>query len=149
MSRIASFVLPATADRTDVLGKLVRFAHQLGSQNRWRVTIEPYKKTRSSSQNRYLNGVAYKLLSDATGYERDDISQYCCGTYFGWKQVKCPKTPSNPSGVQDVPVRTTTTNDLGHRAVLSTAEFADYVEWIQRFAAEKGILIPDPGEESE
>jgi hypothetical protein len=43
MSRIASFVLPATADRTDVLGKLVRFAHALGSGNRWRVTIEPYK----------------------------------------------------------------------------------------------------------
>ena len=105
------------------------------------------KRERSHPQCRYLNGVAYKLLSDATGYERDEISEFCCGMYFGWIEKKCPKTPANPKGIKSVPRRTTTTDENGERDVLSKTDFADYVARVQRFGAKHGVLIPDPDPE--
>ena len=68
------------------------------------------------------------------------------GTYFGWKEVKVPKKPSNPAGVESRPIRTTTTDETGKRRVLNKQEFSDYVAFIQRFAAAKGVHISDPDE---
>lgn len=126
------------------LARITTFLSALSSSKAWRITVCEERNARSIQQCRYLNGVAYKLLSDKTGYERDDISEFCCGTYFGWKTVKVPKTPNNPQGIEDRPIRTTTTNDMGRRDVLSTKDFMDYVAFVQRFAASKGVFIPDP-----
>jgi hypothetical protein len=120
------------------------FVAALDLDKPWRVIVESAKSTRSDVQNRYLNGVCYKLLGDAIGYERDEVSEYCCGLYWGWKDKKVPKKPSNPLGVESVPVRTTTTDETGARRVLTKLEFAEYVAFIQRFGASKGIHIPDP-----
>lgn len=126
------------------LSKIVAFLSALSERKAWRITVCEERSSRSTQQCRYLNGVAYKLLSDRTGYERDDISEYLCGQYFGWKKVKVPRTPSNPAGIEDRPIRTTTTNDLGKRDVLSVMDFMDYVAFVQRFGAEHGVFIPDP-----
>lgn len=140
-----STTLIAPKERRELVAERVkRFILDALPGKRLRILIEEDKSTRTSQQNRYLNGVAYPLISDATGFERDDVSEFCCGSYFGWVTVKCPKTPSNPEGVKDVPLRTTTRNADGQRDVLKWDAFGDYVAWIQRFAAKKGILIPDP-----
>jgi hypothetical protein len=110
----------------------------------FRVEVHSARATRSDLQNRYLNGVCYKLLGDAIGYERDEVSEFCCGTYWGWKDKKVPKKPSNPQGIESVPIRTTTTDSEGNRSVLTKLEFAEYVAFVQRFGASKGIHIPDP-----
>lgn len=137
-------ILPADRPRDDAIARLVRFCHQLDSRKPWKWTCEPYKATRSGQQNRYLHGVCYKLISDATGYEPEDVAEYLLGTYFGWKDKKVPKTPRNPEGFESVPIRSTTRNEDGRRDVLSWEQFAEYVAFIQRFAAGKGIYIPDP-----
>ena len=137
---MSTFVLRANnPGRSRVIENLVGFVAKLNPHKNWRVTVEPYSEPRSNPQCRYLNGVAYKLLGDATGYERDDISEYLCGTYFGWREKSLP----GKRKVQ-VPLRTTTTNGDGKRAVLSKTEFADYVAFVQRFGAQHGIYIPDP-----
>lgn len=129
----------------DKLAEQIRvFVAALDLDKPWRVSVVSAKASRSDLQNRYLNGVAYKLLGDAIGYERDEVSEYCCGLYFGWKEKKVPKKPSNPLGIESVPIRTTTTGPEGGRSVLSKIEFSEYVAYIQRFAASKGIHIPDP-----
>jgi hypothetical protein len=111
----------------------------------WKVTIEPVIAERTIQQNRYLNGVAYKLIGEHTGYERNEIHEYFLGLFFGWTEKKVPRKPSNPKGVESVPIRTTTTNEEGKRSLLSTEEFWEYVEFLQRFAAEKlQMVIPDP-----
>lgn len=138
------FVLPKGIRN---LTKIVAFLSGLSASRSWRITIAEERSTRSIQQCRYLNGVAYKLLGEKTGYERDDISEFMCGTYWGWKQVKVPKTPSNPQGVDDQPIRTTTTDDMGNRNVLTTTEFMDFVAFVQRFGASKGVFIPDPDPE--
>lgn len=103
------------------------------------VVIRKRKRERSNQQNRYLRGVAYKLLSDATGYEPEDISDYLCGAYFGTKEKALPG-----KRVEQVPIRTTTKDEDGKRCVLSKVEFFEYVAWVQRFGARHGVLIPDP-----
>lgn len=111
----------------------------------WRVTIEPVKATRSLSQNAYLWGVCYPLISERSGYETAELHEYLLGEFYGWVDKRVPKKPSNPRGKESVPRRTTTTNEKGKRAVLSKKEFADFVGFVQRFAAEKLMLvIPDP-----
>lgn len=120
------------------------FLRGLSPKRVWVVRVSQYRLTRSAKQNSYLNAVAYKILSDATGYERDDVSEYLCALHWGWKTQKCPKSPAYPRGFKSVPIRTTTTNDLGEHDVLSTEEFGEYVEFVQRFGAERGIYIPDP-----
>lgn len=130
--------------RETVLGRIISELSALKPGKAYRVVVKEDTDDRTAQQCRYLNGVAYKLLGDFTGYERDDISEYLCGMYFGWREKKVPRKPGVPSGKEEVPVRTTTTNEHGERDVLSMDEFWKYVEWVQRFGAKYGVLIPDP-----
>lgn len=117
----------------------------LDLEQAWKITAEPVKNARSLSQNAYLWAVPYKLISEATGYETEEVHEYLLGRHFGWVDKRVPKTPRNPSGVESVPVRTTTTDQHGKRSVLTPDEFSAYVDFIQRFAAQKlSIVVPDP-----
>ena len=145
MSQPQRFVLRANDTvRVNVLANCKRFLDLLPADKSWRVEISPFAKSRSNDQCRYLNGVVYATIGDALGFDRDDVSEYLCGAYFGWREKSLPGNRS-----VSVPIRTTTTDADGKRAVLSTKEFADYVEFCQRFAAEHGIYVPSPSEYSE
>ena len=139
-----SLILPKTSDVSQWLRSIEVFLRKVTPDKHWQLTLEPYRRERSNQQNRYLRGVCAKLLSDHTGYEVDEVYEYLLGSYFGWRQERCPKTPSNPRGVRDLPVRSTTRNEDGEREVLKDREFWDFVEWIQRFGAQHGVMIPDP-----
>jgi hypothetical protein len=133
------------AGRSDS-ARAAAFIQSLPVDRAWRVVVELWKPTRTSQQNRYLHGVCYKTLADAIGYETEEVAEFLLGTHFGWKDKPVPKKPSNPTGIESVPVRTTTIDENGKRAVLSKQAFSDYVAFIQRFAASKGVYIPDPEE---
>lgn len=129
------------SDRDGISSNCVAHIAVLPKDKSFSVTIKPYAKPRTSPQCRYLNGVAYKIIGDQLGFERDDISEYLCGEYFGWTSVK------RMAGYVNVPIRTTTTDENGARDLLSRKEFADYVAFVQRWAmANKSIYIPDPNE---
>lgn len=139
-----SFIL-GTVNREKALQLAHTVLSSLDDSTAWRVVIEPVQVDRTLQQNRYLNGVAYRMIGELTGYERDEIHEYFLGLFFGWRQKKVPRKPSNPRGVESIPIRTTTVNELGKRQLLSTEEFWKYVEFLQRFAAERlHIVIPDP-----
>lgn len=132
------------ADRERSLARTITALRNLPLALAFKVTVEDLKPKRSDAQLRYLNGVCYKLIGDAIGYERDEVSEFLCGTFFGWREKKVPKKPSNPTGLESVPIRTTTTDESGARDVLNKQQFADFLAFVQRFAASKGIHIPDP-----
>ena len=140
----ATTIIAPKHGRELVAKRVERFILECFPGKRIRISVEEDKSTRTSQQNRYLYGVCYERVCEATGFEVDDVAEFCCGSYFGWVTVSCPKTPSNPTGQKDVPRRTTTKNEEGKRDVLKWDEFGNYVAWIQRFFARKGILIPDP-----
>lgn len=127
--------------------RIATFLAALDPAKQWELIVRPFKRSRSNPQNSYERGVACVLLANAIGYDPDDVHDYLCGTYWGWTDESCPKTPNNPRGVKDVPVRTTTTNEHGDRDVLSKQDYWDFVEFIQRFGAKHGVLIPDPDPE--
>lgn len=138
------FILPR-GKRPRALKLAQDILETLPEDRAFRVTVEEVKSTRTTAQNAYLFGVCYPMISEVTGYEKEEVHTYFLGTHFGWKDRKVPKTPRNPSGVESVPVRTTTTDEHGKRSVLPILAFSDYVAFVQRFAAIKlGIVIPDP-----
>jgi hypothetical protein len=139
-----SFILP-THGREKAISLACTALKGLDEGVAWRVSIEPFKLSRTLSQNAYLWGVCYSPMSERSGYEAAELHEYLLGEFYGWVDKRVPKKPSNPHGKESVPRRTTTTDEKGKRAALSTKEFADYVDFVQRFAAEKLLLvIPDP-----
>ena len=106
------------------------------------ITIEPYKKPRSSKQNATLFGVKYPPLMEFMGLsgkrEADELHEFFCGEFFGWRSYDIMGKRKQR------PIRTTTTDEEGKRSVLKTNEFIDFVEYIDRRAAEQGCVLPDP-----
>lgn len=117
---------------------------ELPKDRGYRLEWEEIKSQRTLQQNAYLFGVAYAKLAEVTGYEKEDLHEYLLGKHFGTKLKRIPKTKHNPEGIEEVPVRTTTTDERGRRSVLGRTAFGEYVDFVQRFAARHGINIPDP-----
>lgn len=105
-----------------------------------KVECGPWKSTRSSEQNALLWAM-YEPIAEHMGYDREDIHEWMCGRFWGWKDVKVPKTPRNPEGLVSVPVRTTTRNEEGKRDVLDAKEFSRFVEMVERIAAQAGVFV--------
>lgn len=99
------------------------------------VVIRLRTSQRSNQQNRWIWGIAYPLLGEHWGYERNEhermhygLLAQCFGTKvdarFG---IRVPK--------------------VAHSSKLTTKEFSEYMEWLVRYAAvEESISIPLPNE---
>ena len=102
------------------------------------VDVYPPKKPRSGDQNAALFGLAYKVIREETGNDVNDLHDYFCGEYFGWKETDVM------GAVKKKPIRSTTRNEEGKKDVLGTIEMADFFSFVQQRAGEIGIYIPDP-----
>jgi hypothetical protein len=126
-------------DRQKEVGRVVAFLLSFAPEKPINLRFTVAKQDRSSEENRYLWAVPYKMLSEHTGFEVEEISEYLCGMHFGWKEKKLPG-----GRTVEVPRRTTTKDENGERDVLKFDEFWKYVRWIQRVGDNQGIRIPDP-----
>jgi hypothetical protein len=127
-----TFILQRSAGRN--LSRLTAFLSALPNDTAWKVTVAEWKRTRSNEQNAYLWGVVYRtILQHLPGWDADDLHEYFLGECFGWETLE------GLGRKRLKPVR--------RSSRLSTTEFSDYVGFIQRAMAEKGIYVPDPGEE--
>jgi len=113
--------------------RATNFLNSLPLDRPWKVDIEEYKPRRTDNQNNYLWGVVYPTIQKfLEGWEKDDIHEYCLGECFGWEELE---------GLKRKRVK-----PLKRSSKLSKQEFSDYVSWIQRDMAGRGIYIPDPEE---
>lgn len=118
------------------LTRLVAFLSALSKRVEWKVEVSEHRARRSDEQNRYLFGVVYKTVCDhLPGWDKDDVHEYFLGEHFGWETLE---------GLGRKRVK-----PIRRSSRLSTTEFADYVAFIQRTMAEKGVYIPEPGEMNE
>ena len=101
--------------------------HSLG-EKRLEVTVKPYKKNRSRNQNKYLWGVVYKIISEHTGEDQDDLHYHFKNKFLETKG-KSGKLKSSKSTKK-----------------LSTIEFEEYIDKIVRWAASWDCQIPSPNE---
>jgi len=136
---VKTITLPPGDRRADEVGRVVREALRFEPARPVNIRISIARPERTPKQCRYLNAVAYQLLADHAGYDKDDVREYCLGLYFGWRHKQLPG-----GRTEQVPIRTTTTDEDGNRDVLEGEPFWRYVEWIQRFGARHGVVIPDP-----
>lgn len=102
------------------------------------VTIDRVRNKRSDYQNHALFGIAYKLLSEFTGYTKEELHTVMCKKFYGVKRKEI-------FGVAlDEPVRRTTTDEDGNDDVITTEVFSEFYAMVQREGAELGCVIPDP-----
>lgn len=99
-----------------------------------RVTVERVHATRSLQQSRYYWGVVVELLSDHTGYTPDEIHELLKAKFI---PKKLAVTDGNGEIVGEFVIGGTTTK-------LNKIEFGEYIESIRQWAAEIGVVIPDP-----
>lgn len=130
-TRAQRFVLRANdTTRANVLANAQRFLAALPAQKSWRVDVCEHRERRSDAQNRYLWGVCYAELQRATGQEAEDWHEYMLGECYGWEKVEM-------MGRKKL-------RPMRRSSKMDRKEFAEYVEFIQRRAAEHGIFIQDP-----
>ncbi len=125
-----TFVIPKT-DRARIADNLRAFVMTALPGKEIRVEVCEYRKRRSDDQNKALWGLAYKILSDATGNDADDLHTFFLGEFFGWEVIDVMGQKRR------VPIR--------RSSKLTTVEFADFFAFIQQRSAETvGVYIPDP-----
>jgi hypothetical protein len=123
------FILPGGKRSLDA------FLLRLPANFKWKVTVCRYVRKRSDAQNRYLWGIAYKTLEQATGQSAQDWHDYFLGEHNGWEEYELfGKKKIRP---------------MKRSSKMTTMEFMDFVDFIQMRAAEHGIYIPDPNEPME
>lgn len=114
-------------------GAVERFAKvlcALDADKAWEVKVIEKKRQRSEQQNRYLWGVCYaELVKALPGWDAEDVHEYMLGEHFGWETIE------GLGRKRIKPIR--------RSSRLNKMEFADFVSFIQRKAAEHGVFIPD------
>lgn len=91
------------------------------------VVVKGWRRPRTNPQNRFMWGVCYQLISEATGYTREEVHDAMRLLFLKDEDRAIPTLKSTTS--------------------LTTVEMNEYWAKIQQFAAEKlNIQIPDPNE---
>jgi hypothetical protein len=109
------------------------YINNLDPRKKWRVEITEYRERRSLDQNAYIHGVPLKMISDETGYSMEDIKEYLCGEFTGWREVTVfGKAKAKPF---------LTTSQMDKK------QMTDFIEWLQWWASETlNMNIPSPNE---
>lgn len=135
---------PVHLDRERHIGPLGAVLMAYQPKRPLRIEYKIAMKDRTPAENRYLWAVPYTMLSEHIGYEREEIHEKNCGEQWGWKNRRVPKKPSNPTGIESVPIRTTTENADGEPELCSEEEFLELWRRAQMWGAGLGVVIPDP-----
>jgi hypothetical protein len=124
------FVIPSGAERSPAMNRIALYLSRLGKDRAFKVEVSEQKARRSLSQNAYLWGVVYPaVMQRLDGWDAEDIHQFFLGEHFGWETL---------AGFGKRRMR-----PLKRSSGLTKIEFSEYVDFIQRRAAELGIIIPD------
>lgn len=128
-----TFILPVSVSRD---GQITRIAAVLGSlakDKAWQLELKEHKRKRSDNQNRYLWSAVYPAITRILeGFDSEDVHEWMLGEHFGWEVVELfGKKRQRP---------------IRRSSKLSKLEFRDYIDFVQRKAAEFGIYIPSPNE---
>jgi hypothetical protein len=100
------------------------------------VTVKKYRKDRSDRQNNWYWGVVIQMITDETGYEKDEVHEYLKSLFLTEKRV----IVNNEGEVLELEM-------IKSSARLTTTEFIEYGQKCQRWAAENlNLNIPDPNE---
>lgn len=124
--------------RAERIQRITAFLTKLDVRKPWELVVAPWKKKRTDRQNNAMWGVAYKTLSDFTGFTEPELHDLFLKAYFGEVSYEL----MGVSGTK--PRRTTTTNEAGERDVLDRDKMTEFYAFIEQKAAEIGCYIESP-----
>jgi len=108
-----------------------RFEFYRREGKRVSLTVSYEKKNRSNNQNKYYWGVVCELISEVTGYEKDEIHEILKQMFLAEPKF---------IGSQEVVIGKSS-------ADLDTVQYEDYLEKIRRWAVQElNCYIPLPNE---
>ena len=123
----------------EMLDRFTIKALALDHRKPWKIVAYQDVRSRSGEANAYYNGIVLAQMSEVSGYEKEELHTELCMLYFG------RATRTIMGRTHEVPLRTTTTNEAGEREVLGRGDFADFVDFAIRMAAEHfDLAIPPP-----
>jgi hypothetical protein len=125
-------VTPDSEGRTpaDIRGKLLAHMRKYAGAT-LDIVIRKHRNQRSADQNAFWWSVPVAILSDHCGYEPEQMHYVLLGEWRGYMD--------GPNG-KPVP-------RCASSSKLTTAEFTDLIEWVQRWAAQElNVQIPAPNE---
>lgn len=135
---VKTFRIPkGSLESADARWHLEDYLLGLDREKAWKVTVEAWKGSRSISQNRLLWALYDDIIRQGgemlAGWDREDIHEFCLGSCYGWEKL---------SGLGRERLR-----PLRRSSAMTKPEFSDFLEFIVRFFAEKGIILELPGDE--
>lgn len=131
-SRTSTTIVLPDHDREARIASVVNFLRNCLPGKRVLVEIGAYSPKRSNNLNSYYWGVIVKMISDATGYEPDEVHEILAMKFLPPRIVEI--------GGEAHAVRTRTSK-------LSTVDFQQFCEDCKRWSAsELNLYIPDPNE---
>ena len=124
-------LLPEGERRASVIQRLSLTLRQLAPGKLWKITIEQYSPKRSEQQNRYLFGPVYDtLLEHLPGeFTKAELHEFLLEQCFGYEEYWIGDQKK--------------TRPLKRSSKLNRLEFAEYIDFVQRYATRFGIFIPD------
>ncbi len=106
------------------------------SDERCKTCGRPFAKGRSGCQNRYYWGVVIDLLSEHTGFDREEMHEVLKHKFLR-KTVWIHKK----GGIEEQSIITKSTTGL------TTKQFEEYLSGIRQWAsADLGVFLPEPNE---
>lgn len=95
-----------------------------------------FKQSRSNQQNRYYWGVVIELLSEHTGFDREEMHEVLKHKFLR-KTVWIPKK----NGIKEMSVISKSTTGM------TTKQFEEYLSQIRQWASiDLGVFLPEPNE---
>ena len=127
-------ILPRNLPREHMIGNLALQLARLPMDKAWKVEVTEQKARRSHSQNSFLWALYDDILErggeDMAGWTKDDLHQFFLINSYG------SETKQLFGRKRLVPLR--------RSSRLSKVEFADFVEAIMLFMAERGVVLDSP-----
>jgi hypothetical protein len=130
---VNTIILPKNRENTR---RAALFLESLPRNKAWSVEVREHKPRRTDQQNRYLRA-CYRIVlekggEDFGGWTADDLHDFLLGEHFGLEHLKVAgRTHTRPAR---------------RSSRLNKQDMSDYIAFVQQWAAELGIYIPDPEE---
>lgn len=112
-----------------VIETVLKDIGNLHPEKEWEVTIKPYKKSRTNNQNA-LYWKWLTIISEHTGYTQDELHEGMKRNFIG------EDIGSDIFGNTYIRAKSTTN--------LTTKEFTEYMDKVNIFAANEGLVLPSP-----
>lgn len=107
--------------------RLLEFLGRLDVSRDWVVTVEPYIKKRTNTQNARLWKL-HSLAAEVTGYSAEEMHEFCLCRFYGAEEVKIGGI------IRQIPLKRSSTRNV--------KEFGEFMEQTEAFyISELGVWL--------